>query len=176
MVFDSNISWSSHIDYLCNKVSSRVGILKRIMPYLILQSAQIVDRSTIQPLFDYCGVVWDTCSETSSLRLQRLQNRAGRVILSADNYNPSASVRAKLNWSTLQQRRKYNKAILTYKCLNNQLEGLDTNYLRHSEINSYNDRNKDKFTLPRPRIEYMKRTCKYTSITFYKITKIVRAL
>ena len=161
------MSWSSHIDYLCNKVSSRIGILKRIMPCLTLPSAQTMYKSTIQPLFDYCGVVWDTCSETSSLRLQRLQNRGGRVILLTDNCNSSASVRAKLNWSTLQQRRKYNKAILTYKCLNNQLEGLDTNYLRHSEIHSYNTRNKDKFVLPKPRSEYMKRTFKYTSITLW---------
>lgn len=111
IVPDSNFSWSSHIDYLCNKVSSRIGILEPIMPCLTLPSAQTVYKSTIQPLFDYCGVVWDTCSDTSSLRLQRLQNRAGRVILLTDNCNPSASVRVKLNWSTLQQRRKYNKAI-----------------------------------------------------------------
>jgi len=78
-----------------------------------------------------------------------------------DNCNPSASVRAKLNWSTLQQRRKYNKAILTHKCLNNQLEGLDTNYLRHSEMHSHNTRNKDKFVLPKPRTEYMEITFKY---------------
>ena len=32
IVLDSNISWSSYIDYLCNKVFSRIGILKRIMP------------------------------------------------------------------------------------------------------------------------------------------------
>ena len=40
-----------------------------------------------------------------------------------------ALVCGKLNWSTLQQRRNYDKAILMYKCLNNQLEGLDTNYI-----------------------------------------------
>ena len=142
IVLNSNISWSSHIAYLYDKVSSRISILKRIMPCLTLPSAQTVYKSAIQPLFDYCGVVWDTCSETSSLRLQRLQNHAGRVILLTDNCNLSPSVRAKLNWSTLQQQRKHNKAILTYKCLNNQLEGLDTNYLRHSEIHSHNTETK----------------------------------
>ena len=87
IVLDSNISWSSHIDNLFNKVSSRIGILEPIMPCLTLPSAQTVYKSTIQPLFDYCGVVWDTCSDTSSLRLQRLQNRAGRVIFLTDNCN-----------------------------------------------------------------------------------------
>ena len=56
-----------------------------------------------------------------------------------------------------------NKAILTYKCLNNQLEGLDTNYLRHSEIHSCNA----KFVLAEPGTEFMKRTFKYTSITLW---------
>ena len=167
IIIDKNISWSSHIDYLCNKVSSRIGILRRIMPFITIPSAQIVYKSTIQPLFDYCGIVWDTCTETSSMRLQRLQNRAGRVILSADNYTPSTIVRSKLNWSTLQQRRKFDKATLTYKCLNNQLEGLDMNYLRHSEMHGYNTRNKDKFVLPKPRTEYLKRTFRYTSITLW---------
>ena len=137
------------------------------MPRLTLSSAQTVYKTTIQPLFDYCGVVWGTGSESSLLRLQRLQNRAGRVILSVDNYTPSALVRGKLNWSTLQQRRNYDKAILTYKCLNNQLEGLDTNYLRHSEIQNYNTRQKDNFILPKPRTEYLKRTFKYTSIALW---------
>ena len=131
------------------------------MPFLTLPSAQSVYKTTIQPLFDYCGVVWGTGSESSLLRLQRLQNRAGRVILSVDNYTPSALVRGKLNWSTLQQRRNYDKAILTYKCLNNQLERLDTNYLRHSEIHNYNTRQKDNFILPKPRTEYLKRTFIY---------------
>ena len=139
-----------------------MGILKRIMPCLTLPSAQTVYRTTIQPLFEYCGVVWGTGSESSLLRLQRLQNRAGRVILSVDNYTPSTLVRGKLNWSTLQQRRNYDKAILTYKCLNNQLEVLDTNYLRH-----YNTRQKDNFILPKPRTEYLKRTFKYTSIALW---------
>ena len=58
VIIDSNISWSSHTDYLCNKVSSRIGILKPIMPCLTLPSAQTVYKTTIQPLFDYCGVVW----------------------------------------------------------------------------------------------------------------------
>lgn len=62
-----------------------------------------------------------------------------------------------------QQRRKYNKAILIYRCLkfNIQLEGLDLNYLRHSEIHRYDAKNKDKFLLPKPRPEYMKHIFKY---------------
>ena len=79
IVIHNNISWASHADYLSKKVSSRIGILKRIMPCLTIPSAQIVYKTTIQPLLDYCGIVWDSCGETSISRLQRLQNRASRI-------------------------------------------------------------------------------------------------
>ena len=167
IVLDSNISWTGHTEYLCKKASSRIGILKRTMPFLTLQSAQTVYRTIIEPLFDYCGVVWDTCGDISASKLQRLQNRAGRIILSTDIHTPSVTVRTKLKWATLQQRRKYHKATLMYKCLNNQLEGIEANYMRHADIHSYNTRQKDNLILPKPRTNYLKRTFKYTSITLW---------
>ena len=73
IVLDSNISWSSHVDYLCNKISSRIGILKRIMPCLTLPSAQTVYKSTIQPLVSSMGCIErdiiSTITETNSRTL-----------------------------------------------------------------------------------------------------------
>ena len=63
-----------------------------------------------------------------------------------------------------QQRRKYNKAIFIYRCLNIQQEGLHPNYLRHSEIHCYDAKNKDRFLLPKPRPEYMKHIFKYITL------------
>ena len=163
-MLDNNISWSEHTEYLCKKTLSRIGILKRTMPFLTMQAAQTVYKTIIEPLFDYCGVVWDTCGDVSALKLQRLQNRMGRIILSIDIHTPSVTVRTKLEWSTLQQRRKHHKAVLMYNCLNNQLEGIDASYIRHADIHGYNTRQKDDIILPKPRTNYLKYTFKYTSI------------
>ena len=95
-MLDNNISWSEHTEYLCKKTSSRIGILKRTMPFLTMQAAQTVYKTIIEPLFDYCGVVWDTCGDMSALKLQKLQNRAGRIILSTDIHIPSVTVPTKL--------------------------------------------------------------------------------
>ena len=129
---DSNISWSAHTDSLCKKVSSRIGLLKRTMPFLSIQTAKMVYKSIIESLFDYCGVVWDVCGEVSTTRIQPLQNRAARVILSTDYKTPSVLAREKLCLKTLEQR-KHHKAILMYKCLNNDVEGIDNNFLRHMD-------------------------------------------
>ena len=122
IILDSNSSWSSHTDYLCNKVSSRIGILEHIMAYITLPSGQTVYMTTIQPLFDYCGVVWDTCSKTSSLRVKKLQNHAGRVILTT--YMPSSI-------SPLYSKGECTTKSFLFTKRNNQL---DTNYIRYSEI------------------------------------------
>jgi hypothetical protein len=37
-------------------------------------------NSLIQPLFDYCDVVWDSLPAAGASILQKLQNRAARVI------------------------------------------------------------------------------------------------
>ena len=42
-----------------------------------------VYRSIIEPYFDYCCIVWDGIGNNMAEKLQRLQNRAARVITNA---------------------------------------------------------------------------------------------
>ena len=43
-----------------------------------------VHNSLVQPHFDYCNVVWGKCNNKGlSEKLQRLQNRAARTLMSA---------------------------------------------------------------------------------------------
>ena len=49
-------------------------------PFVDLKTAKTIYNSLIKPLFDYCDVVWDTIGAVSSTRLQKLNNRAARVI------------------------------------------------------------------------------------------------
>ena len=73
-----------------------------------MQAAETVYKTIIEPLFDYCGVVWHTCGDVSALKLQRLQNRAGRIILSTDIHTPSVIVQYMLNWNGLRFNREGN--------------------------------------------------------------------
>ena len=54
-------------------------------------------------------MVWGNCGEGSKEKLQRLQNRAARVI-TGDTYKiRSTDILKKLNWKTLEERRKEQK-------------------------------------------------------------------
>ena len=47
----ANLSWTSHVDKLHSKVSSGIGVLKRIGPFLDVPTAKLVYNTTILPLF-----------------------------------------------------------------------------------------------------------------------------
>ncbi|CAH3182739.1 unnamed protein product, partial [Porites lobata] len=66
------------------------------------------------------SLVWDGLSDQLSDKLQKLQNRAARVILKA-NYGTSSSLLLDiLKWDKLVIRRKKHKAIMMFKSLNEQ--------------------------------------------------------
>ena len=76
---DERLSWSNHVENISKKISSAIGGLIRARPYVQQDILLLIYLSLIQPLFDYCDVVWDTLSKGLSTKLQRLQNRAARV-------------------------------------------------------------------------------------------------
>ena len=59
---DELISWSSHIGELSKKISSAIGALKRIRPYISERTALQIYQALILPHFDYCSSVWGDCS------------------------------------------------------------------------------------------------------------------
>ena len=67
---DQHLSWNVHIDNLCKKVASGIGVLKRIRPFVNSNTLQMIFSSLIQPYFDYCSVVWDGCGTTLAGKIQ----------------------------------------------------------------------------------------------------------
>ena len=63
--------------------------------------------------------------ETQVVNLQKLQNRAARIITGASHLQRSSDVLCELGWMTLETMRKRQKSILMFKTLN----GLTPPYL-----------------------------------------------
>ena len=86
---DKHLNWSIHIEKISKKIASAIGALKRIRPYVTTDTAIQVYRALIQPYFDYCCSVWDGLNQTLNCKIQKLQNRAARIVMQA-RYNASA--------------------------------------------------------------------------------------
>ena len=95
MLNDDNMSWHSHIDKLSElskKIAFGIGAIKRIRPLVrqIYYIHYIYNAFLVQPHFDYCSIVWGNCGETLSEKLQKLQNRAARIL--TGRYNTHLSL------------------------------------------------------------------------------------
>ena len=77
---DEKLTWSEHIDSVAKKISRAIGGLRQIRPFVTFGTLLTIYKSLILPLFDYCDVIWDNASKGELDHLQKLQNRAYRVI------------------------------------------------------------------------------------------------
>ena len=93
----------------CAKTLPAVCALKRIRPFVNSNKLQMIFSSLIQSYFDYCCVVTDGCGITLAGKIQKRQNRAARVLISA-SYDISTDILfKKRSWIDLQSQRKIAK-------------------------------------------------------------------
>ena len=113
VLIDENL-WRNHIDATSKKISSGIGSIKGVRHCTSCTLLNIY-HGLAQSHFDYCSVVWGSCGKVLSNKLQKLQNRAARV-LTFSNYDADAhQLLRKLNWDNLETRRQIVKAEMVYK-------------------------------------------------------------
>ena len=60
---DERLVFDVHIEQICKKVCPGIGVLRRIKPFVTRSSLLKLYKSLIQPYFDYCSPLWDTCDK-----------------------------------------------------------------------------------------------------------------
>ena len=112
---DENLTWAKHVESIIKKVVCNISILRKVSPSLTLDHRITVYKSVIEPHFNYCSLVWDSITETLSNKLQKLQNRAARIVSGLPYSVPSNEIRQHLGWPSLVEMRRRDKAIMMYK-------------------------------------------------------------
>ena len=105
---DSTLSWQTHLDNVAKKIRQRIGVLSRVRKYMDQQLAIQLYNALILPLFDYFDVVYGNCSLSQLSKLQRLQNRAGKIILQVPFDTPTSKVHSDLKWFYVTERLFYH--------------------------------------------------------------------
>ncbi len=73
----------------------------------MIQQLECIMQGLIEPYFSYCAPVWDGICSKLSDKLQKLQNRAARVITRSSYDASSSSVLEELGWNNLYTNHKY---------------------------------------------------------------------
>jgi hypothetical protein len=142
--------------------------VRQIRDFVPVDALKKVYYAIIQPHFDYCSSVWDNCNKDSKEKLQKLQNRAGRIITRSGYDIRSAEILEKLGWLTLEHRWHLNKALLMHKIANNDAPMyLTSQFSRRNLMNDYNvgmtaRGSQVNFSLPKPNTNFMKNSLAYS--------------
>ena len=92
-------------------------MLRRAKQFVKRETLQFLYNSMVQPYFEYCSLVWGNCGESLKEKLQKLQNRAARVI-TGDTYDiRSKDISKKLNWKNLSVKRKEKASAYVSKAI-----------------------------------------------------------
>ena len=87
-------------------LSPLYGIARTIPRFILNQ----LYHTYILPYFDYCDVIYDGhLTITDELRLERLQNRAARLVTGAEFRTSTDALRRDLGWDLLKTRRVKHK-------------------------------------------------------------------
>ena len=99
---DNELKWDAHINIMCQKISILIGFLGRLK---------------------HCMEPWFGSPQLNPpfLFLQKLQNRAGLVIMKVNPYSHTSNqhVHDTLNWDLLDCRYKKHLCTIIFKILNN---------------------------------------------------------
>ena len=90
-------------------ITSGISALRRVKPFVAEKETLISIYNAIVR-FDYCSEVWDVFGEVRCKRLQKLQNRAARIISNMSNNEDHSMALRALGWQPLHIIRKKAKA------------------------------------------------------------------
>ena len=84
-------------------------------------TANTLYKSLIAPIISFGDIVWTKGAKENLDRVQKLQNRAGRVILRWKRRSHVLDIHSKLGWHTCEEKFKLHKTMMVGKCLLGQV-------------------------------------------------------
>ena len=112
--------------------------MRRIRDFVDRETLFSIYNALVRPHFDYCSEVWDTLGVGLSSRLQKLQNRAARIIMNLRYNTPGIEAINALGWEPLETRRAKSKVKQMYKVPNDLApSSLATLFVRKRNITEY---------------------------------------
>ena len=173
---DEKLKWDVHIEQTRNKLSKMVNYLGRLRQFVNMSELKLIYNSIILPHFDYGDVVWQSASSKSLTQLQKIQNRAGRIILKVNPYSHTSTsqIHSCLGWKMIRDSQTSHLILLTYKILNNMTPAYLKDMFKFKP-SPYSLRIEHNLFLPKPTTNYCKRSFVYrASLQYDKLSPDLR--
>lgn len=120
VLIDENLNFKEYSKFIEKKMAKKVNLLACLSSKLTYSSKIAIYKSTIAPHIDYCSSILFLGKQQEISSLQKIQNRALRVILRCNKRTKIVDMLATVNWLSINQRILYNVLILLTKSISDQ--------------------------------------------------------
>ena len=86
ITIDNKLNFKEHLTNICKKVSNKLHGLARVSNYMSTHTLRIITKAFIESQFQYCPLVWMFHSRTLNNRINKLHERALRLVYKDDEY------------------------------------------------------------------------------------------
>ncbi|XP_033634209.1 uncharacterized protein LOC117295613 [Asterias rubens] len=129
---DSTLKMDKHVSDLCRALHFHLSNIARIRPFINRKACEDAIRTIVASRLDYANSLLHGVNLSSIQRLQRVQNRAAKLIFMARKYDHVTPLLKELHWLPVQQRITFKILTLVYKSLHGKaptyLDSLITQY------------------------------------------------
>ena len=110
VILSFNNKWTTHIDSIIKSASKQISYLRKIK-YMYQFPKSTLNKlycTYIRPLLEYASEVWDGCTLAYSVRLERVQLNAARIVTGLPLFSSQNSLYFETGWEAIADRRKKN--------------------------------------------------------------------
>lgn len=148
VIFDSNLTFHAHADYIMNKFSKKISFIYRIGKNLSLDTKHLLYNSIAAPHLEFCSTLLFNLPSVKTKRIQIIQNRAMRTILKCDRYTPVQTMLNVLNILSVKQKVLFNVCVFIFKIEKKLVpEYVCERVQVFREVHNYSTRNCNDFVL-----------------------------
>ena len=117
VTIDKNLNFNTHLSIVCKKVWQKVTALARVAKLLPFHKRRTLLKTFIESQFSHCPLVWMFCSRKMNRKINRLHERALRLVY--DDYTSSFNdLLKKDNSISIHHRNIHFVAIEMFKVKN----------------------------------------------------------
>ena len=98
-------------------INAGLANLKRVSATIPFDTRMNMYNALVVPYFNYCSTVWGNIGKGLSDKIQKLQNRAARILTISNYATRSTNLLDELGWESLENKRLKQLATIMYKTI-----------------------------------------------------------
>jgi hypothetical protein len=114
-----DLRWNEHICNITNKANRSLAFLRRNLRVPCPRLKGAAYKALVRPLLEYASTVWDPDTTSNIKKIEAVQRRAARWVLSkhrrGPNTTPVTEMINTIGWPSLSSRRRNSRIIMLYK-------------------------------------------------------------